>query len=98
MLGRKEQKYCGYTYDEMITSEKKWGPRGEYCYLAFIKDNKIIAFGDEYEKYTGGILFANDLNYESFTKKKEEIMCNYPELYKKIINIPFAKENEYKHE
>lgn len=88
--------YCGYVYDEMITSEKHFGPRGEYYHLVLIKDNKIIAFGDEQGNYAGGIYASNDYLYSRFMNEKEHIKNSYPDLYNKIENIPLASENEYK--
>lgn len=87
--------YCGYEYDEMITSKIAFGPRGEYYHLVLIKDNKIIAFGDEQGNYCGGIYTANDEDYERFSKEKEHLKINYSELYEKIKDIPLANKNEY---
>ena len=88
-----KQGYCDYEYDVMYTSTKGFGPRGEYYHLVLVKDNKIIAFGDEQGNYAGGVYAANDFNYERFLTEKEALK-GYPELYNKIKDIPLANKNE----
>lgn len=87
--------YCGYEYDEMVKSKIAFGPRGEYYHLVLVKDNKVIAFGDEQGNYAGGIYTANDGNYERFIKEKDYLKTNYPDLYEKIKDIPLSNKNEY---
>jgi hypothetical protein len=87
--------YCGYEYDECYTSKEEFGPRGEYYNLVLIKDNKIIAFGDEQGNYCGGVYAATDFNYQQFLTEKDYLKKEYPELYNKIKDIPLATENEY---
>lgn len=89
--------YCDYEYDIMYTSTKHFGPRGDCFHLALIKDNKIIAFGDEQGNYAGGIYCANDFNYKRFTTEIEFIKNKYPELYEQIKDYQLANKNEYKH-
>lgn len=89
-----KQGYCDYEYDVMHTSTKCLGPRGYCYYLVLVKDDKIIAFGDEQGNYAGGIYAANDFNYERFLNEKESLK-EYPELYDKIKDIPLAEKNEY---
>ena len=90
-----KQGYCDYEYDIMYTSTKHFGPRGECYYLVLVKNNKIIAFGDEQGNYAGGIYAANDFNYERFLNEKDSLKEEYPELYDKIKDIPLAEKNEY---
>jgi hypothetical protein len=87
--------YCDYVYDIMYTSTKYFGPRGEYYNLVLVKDNKIIAFGDEQGNYAGGIYCANDFNYNRFINEIKYIKNQFPELYDQIKDFPIAKENEY---
>jgi hypothetical protein len=87
--------YCGYEYDEMYTSKNVFGPRGESYYLVLVKDNKIVAFGDEQGNYAGGVYCSNDFNYEHFIDEKESLKKHYPDLYEQIKDIPLASKNEY---
>lgn len=86
--------YCGYEYDEMYNSKKVFGPRGDYYYLVLVKDNKIVAFGDEQGNYAGGVYCSNDFNYEQFVNEKESLKKHYPDLYEQIKDIPLANKNE----
>ena len=89
--------YCDYEYDIMYTSTKHFGPRGECYYLVLVKNNKIIAFGNEQGNYAGGIYCANDFNYNRFTTEIKFIKNKYPELYEQIKDYQLANKNEYKH-
>ena len=87
--------YCGYEYDECYTSKEEFGARGGFYHLVLIKDNKIIAFGDEQGNYAGGVYSATDFNYQQFLTEKDYLKKEYPGLYNKIKDIPLAAENEY---
>lgn len=87
--------YCDYVYDVMLTSKKHDGPRGEYYNLVLIKDNKIIAFGDEQGNYAGGIYCSTVFNYQRFVEELDRIKKYYPDLYEQAKIYPLAKENEY---
>lgn len=90
-----KNEYCGYEYDKMYESKHGMSPRGDWYYLALVRDGKIIAFGDEQGNYAGGVYCANDCQYQRFVKEKEHIQREYPDLYEKIKDIPLAEENEY---
>lgn len=87
--------YCGYEYDEMYESKHGMSPRGDWYSFVLVRDNKIIAFGEEQGNYAGGVYASNSFNYPIFLKEKEYLKEKYPELYEQIKDIPLASENEY---
>lgn len=87
--------YCDYEYDEMYESKHGMSPRGDWYSLVLVRDNKIIAFGEEQGNYAGGVYASTDFNYPRFLEEKEYIKSIHPELYEQIKDIPLAEENEY---
>ena len=87
--------YLGFYYDRMIMSKSVHRERGEYYHFVLVKDNKIIAFGEEQGNYAGGVYATNEGNYEFFILQKEDLKKRFPELYRKVKNIPYAGKNQY---
>ncbi len=87
----KPGRYCGYEYDQFLTSNVSAGPRGNYYHLVLIKNGKIIAFGDEQGNYAGGIYASTEFAQTRFMAEKENLRAEFPELYDKIKDIPLAK-------
>ena len=79
----------------MYESKHGMSPRGDWYSLVLVRDNKIIAFGEEQGNYAGGVYASTDFNYPRFLEEKEYIKAIHPELYEQIKDIPLAKENEY---
>lgn len=93
--GKKRDSVYGYEYDRMVSVKDKGMPSGHYHFV-LVRDNKIIAFGEEQGSYCGGIFASNDTSYLYFYGYKDWLRKNIPELYAKVAHIPIAGRDEYK--
>jgi hypothetical protein len=92
--------YCGIIYDEMVKSEVGMSPRGEWYHFVLIKNNRIIAYGEEQGNYAGGVLgdckscgktLKNWFNNLSLTKDEYD-----KSLYEKIKHYKIGKSRDCK--
>lgn len=83
--------FYGCEYDQLLTSNVGFGPRGDYFHFVLIKGGKIVAFGDEQGNYAGGIYASTTFAQSRFMEEKERLRTAFPELYEKIKDIQLAK-------